>query len=450
MQPEELRRFLAVLQILKTYPVPPPTTSTATQQQRSADRFSVKRVLRITGWFFSVMVILLALLTFAANEQPGLAMLTLVAGLLFPVIVGLKARRRARLQVTADSREENAVASMPCVDTGTPTDQSNDAHVVSDFTPADDVYPLQNSSPPPTSAPATLTRRLLVFIGSLSIWVAFALASLPDLTTTWLISTILLHEVGHFVAMYFRGYSNLAMFFIPFFAGAVTGRKVNATLSDELIMLFCGPVPGLLLGGLIYWLDTLQPIPQARSAAIWLVAINLLNLLPVWPLDGGRICWILFARRSAVAQTILSACSFVGFSLLLVAPQGGTTFLVIMALLLFMWTPPRYRQARAALQFQQLYPNPPETIIKLSSRQLLLLYQFIGPVQTVRQHAQQMINCYHRVALLPKSQPQFPWLLLYILLWLLTLVTAAGTALQNDASNSSAALSTLFELMIPK
>ncbi|MFM7919981.1 MAG: site-2 protease family protein, partial [Planctomycetaceae bacterium] len=218
-----------------------------------------------------------------------------------------------------------------------------------EFEPAADVFPLRPDTPPVNAAPTSVARRCLIFAVSLALYAAIAVEALPDLTTTWIVLTVLLHEIGHFVAMYRQGYSNLQMFFIPFIAGAVAGTKADATPAEQLRMLLAGPAPGLLLGCSIYWLDTLQPIPAARTFAIWLVALNLLNLLPVWPLDGGRIVWILFARHSAFTQAVLSACSFVGVFFLLFAPQGGTTFLIVMTVLLFAWLPGRYHDAKAAL-----------------------------------------------------------------------------------------------------
>ncbi|MFN9036391.1 MAG: site-2 protease family protein, partial [Planctomyces sp.] len=118
------------------------------------------------------------------------------------------------------------------------------------------MFPLRPATPPVSPPPASAVRRSLIFAVSLAVYAAIAVAALPDLTTTWIVVTVLLHESGHFVAMYLRGYSNLNRFFIPFVAGAVTGTKRDATPADQLIMLLAGPAPGLLIGCLIYWLDT--------------------------------------------------------------------------------------------------------------------------------------------------------------------------------------------------
>ncbi len=197
--------------------------------------------------------------------------------------------------------------------------------------------PLRPESPAVTAAPASRCRCLVVFLVTLLVWIAVACSASPDLTKVWLVCTIFLHKAGHLAAMYLLGYSQMSMFFIPFVAGAVVGQTADETVSDRLIMLLCGPAPGFLMGCLIHWLQAWQPMAALRSVAIWLVAINLLNLLPVWPLDGGRICWILFARSSVRAQTLLSACSFVGASFLMFSRQGGVPFLNVTGLRLIWW-----------------------------------------------------------------------------------------------------------------
>ena len=61
----------------------------------------------------------------------------------------------------------------------------------------------------------------------------------------------------------------------------------------------------------------------------------------------------------------------------------------------------------------------------------------------------EMMNIYSRVSLLPRSPAQLRYLLAFVLLWLITLATAAGTSLQLDARDASAATATLFDSFIP-
>lgn len=408
--------------------------------------FWFSRVLRMTISVIVIGGLLLVCSILLTNHQAPRTFLFLVAGLLVAILVLVLSRRRARgFRVTASRRADVAAAPMAAAPGKGPPPPGG-------FEPSDDVFPLRPQAPRAGKAPASRLTRVLLFAGSLSVYGAIAAALLPDLTTTWIVLTVFLHEAGHFAAKYLLGYSGLWMVFIPFIGGAVAGRKEDASPSDQLVTLLAGPAPGLLIGCLIYWLDSLQPLPSARAPAIWLIAFNLLNLLPIWPLDGGRICWILFSRHSAIAQTVLSACSIVGACFLFLAPEGGTVFLIVMALLLVAWAPARYRHARAALAFFKLFPAAPDDLEQLSERQLFTLYELAGSAESVDvgSRALEMTAIHSRVSRLPRSSPRFCFLLLYVLLWLAALVTAAGTALQHDARTASVALDSLFDSVMPR
>ena len=318
------------------------------------------------------------------------------------------------------------------------------------FLPSDDLFPLQDPALPAETMPSSRRSRVFVLAGSLSIWGAIALSSWPDLTSTYILLTLILHECGHFAAMYLRGYSSLSMFFIPLILGAVTGRKPDATPVDQLIVLFAGPLPGLLCGCLLYWLDIQTQLPLDRDVAFYLVSINLLNLLPIWPLDGGRICWVLFARESAIAQAMLTVCSIVGAVFVFVAPQGGAMFLVVSGLFILGRIPDRFQQARGALAFLRLHPTAPTEIRQLSWQQLLDLYHLSKPAKddSSKLRVLRMKSIFSDVALLPRSGAPLRALLLYALVWLVAVATAAGTNLQKDSHEAGNALGTLFDSVI--
>lgn len=134
--------------------------------------------------------------------------------------------------------------------------------------------------------------------------VAFAL-SLADLfeprTVLIVAFVVLFHELGHFSAMRLLGYADATIFFIPFFGGAVVGSKPRVSLTEELTILLAGPLPGVLLASLIH-VTLRDRSPLASELAFTSLAINGLNLLPIFPLDGGKILdALLFARRPLFA-----------------------------------------------------------------------------------------------------------------------------------------------------
>ncbi len=152
-----------------------------------------------------------------------------------------------------------------------------------------------------------------------------------------LVGAIALHELGHFLAMGLLGYRETAIFFLPFLGGVATGHKAHASLSEKIIVLLSGPLPGLALGlGGLLWqtLGSLQSSPQSPwlwEGSIILVGFNLFNLLPIYPLDGGKIAYLLLFSRYPWADVgfklgaiaALSALSWFSPLLLLLAVGVG-------------------------------------------------------------------------------------------------------------------------------
>jgi stage IV sporulation protein FB len=106
---------------------------------------------------------------------------------------------------------------------------------------------------------------------------------------------VVFHELGHFFAMKYFRYSDLGIFFIPLLGAYVSGTKREVSQKESAIILFAGPLPGILLGIVFYWLDQnsatgiyFYHIPLSRIAGL-MIFLNVLNLIPVYPLDGGQL-----------------------------------------------------------------------------------------------------------------------------------------------------------------
>jgi Zn-dependent protease len=99
----------------------------------------------------------------------------------------------------------------------------------------------------------------------------------------------LIHEVGHALMMRRKGLRVAAMLFIPFIGGAVTPKDLPRTAYDDAQIGFAGPIAGTIasLATLILFLITDDPVYLLIAYAGFI--INLLNLLPVGVLDGGKI-----------------------------------------------------------------------------------------------------------------------------------------------------------------
>jgi Zn-dependent protease len=129
---------------------------------------------------------------------------------------------------------------------------------------------------------------------------AFALVALRDRSMAdvlILLGVLLFHELGHLAGMKLFGYRDVRMFFIPFFGAAVSGRPMATTAWHEAVVLLLGPLPGIVIAipALVFSIAFDSAI--ARDAAFMLIAINAFNLLPLAPLDGGRLFQLLLFSR---------------------------------------------------------------------------------------------------------------------------------------------------------
>ncbi len=135
-----------------------------------------------------------------------------------------------------------------------------------------------------------------------------------------LVVVIFLHELGHLAAMWAFDYQDLRMFFIPFFGAAAAGRKHTATATQRAIVSLMGPLPGLVIGVALGFVWLQSGAASFGLFATLFLAINVLNLLPVLPLDGGRFFdTILFSRWPAL-QLVMDLATggllvIVGFSI---------------------------------------------------------------------------------------------------------------------------------------
>jgi Zn-dependent protease len=136
---------------------------------------------------------------------------------------------------------------------------------------------------------------------SLLVFAATGLFSASWVSVAILMVVLFIHESGHWLAMKAFGYRDLQMFFIPFFGAAVSGKESTVSTARKAVVALLGPAPGIILGivsGIIY-LKSRQPV--FLQFGITSVFINALNLLPIYPLDGGRFLdSVIFCRHPIV------------------------------------------------------------------------------------------------------------------------------------------------------
>ncbi len=144
---------------------------------------------------------------------------------------------------------------------------------------------------------------------SLGLFILMFYFLIDDIQVLFLVVLILfIHEMGHFIAMKVFGYNGVNMFFIPLIGAMVTGEKDRISQSQRAIIILAGPVPGVLIGcGIIAYAQTIGHTGAAVAGFMFLL-INVLNLLPLDPLDGGKLIETLFfSSNEKIKQVFLIA-----------------------------------------------------------------------------------------------------------------------------------------------
>jgi Zn-dependent protease len=104
-----------------------------------------------------------------------------------------------------------------------------------------------------------------------------------------LVVMILIHELGHVWAAKKRGLPVSAPTFIPFLGALITMKRHPRDAETEAYLAFGGPFIGTAGALGAFWLGTILDSPLLYTIAMVGLFLNLINLLPIHPLDGGRI-----------------------------------------------------------------------------------------------------------------------------------------------------------------
>jgi Zn-dependent protease len=151
--------------------------------------------------------------------------------------------------------------------------------------------------------------------GTATYWILGIVAALL------LFASVLVHELGHSLVATARGLrvDNITLFI---FGGVSSISREASTALDEFLISVVGPVTSLLLAGVFWLIGQLAPATSGVAAeANYLAFANLLlglfNIVPGFPLDGGRvfrsIVWAItgdMGRATQIASYVGQAVAF--------------------------------------------------------------------------------------------------------------------------------------------
>ncbi len=133
---------------------------------------------------------------------------------------------------------------------------------------------------------------------------------------------LLVHELGHYLEAKRQGLDVSAPMFIPFLGAAILLRENPLNAWREALVAFAGPIVGSLGAAAVWFVGEQQDSEFLLALAFTGFLVNLFNLIPVVPLDGGRI--------AAAIHPAIWILGFVGLvGLLFLAPNPLLIIIVL-------------------------------------------------------------------------------------------------------------------------
>lgn len=165
--------------------------------------------------------------------------------------------------------------------------------------------------------------------------------------------TVFLHELGHALVARKLGIRTLDIELTPM-GGMAHLERVPENPKHELLISLAGPVVSLSIALVLFVVlkvgdhlfdfdEVFDPAQQPVAALMWLnLVLGLYNLLPIFPMDGGRVlrAALGFSRSYADATRVATRVAQVGSIVLAIVP--GKFNLVFVLTAAWLWTSARH------------------------------------------------------------------------------------------------------------
>ena len=158
-----------------------------------------------------------------------------------------------------------------------------------------------------------------------------------------LVVLLFVHEMGHVLEAKRQGLPVSAPMFIPFLGALITLKQLPHDVWREARVALAGPLVGTL-GALAFWAIGAATGRDYFTAMAYVgFFLNLFNLLPIVPLDGGRAVAALHPAFWFVGLAALAA-------ILIVSPNPILLFILVIGGM-ELWSRWRHRRADAAVEY---------------------------------------------------------------------------------------------------
>jgi hypothetical protein len=223
----------------------------------------------------------------------------------------------------------------------------------------------------------------------------------------------------------------LRMVFVPLGGAAVIGQNFNVSGWKKAIVSLMGPLPGILIALTLGILMVLQGPSELRfDVGLMFLVLNALNLLPIFPLDGGAYLNAILFCRNAKIEVVFKALAFTAMAAGAFAMRDF--ILGAFAYFLFLGLMPSYRLARKTEELRReievpAVNDPNELPIEIKNRVIDGVKEALRKPASAKTVAAHALGLFERLNARPPGVFGTVVLLgVYTMTFLLALLAAAG------------------------
>ncbi|NOQ71377.1 MAG: hypothetical protein GQ574_05220 [Crocinitomix sp.] len=177
------------------------------------------------------------------------------------------------------------------------------------FEENENIYPVK---PELLAGSAGRNRNGIILFGLVILFIAVNYLSDSFMILIEVLLILALHELGHFIMMRIYRVKAQGMFIMSYFGNSTTSLRFSDSQRQQTFINLMGPLPGIILGSAIF-LYALYSEPSifVIEIGVLLLVVNVLNLVPIDPFDGGRIVGGFFFNKNDQLKMIFTLISSV-------------------------------------------------------------------------------------------------------------------------------------------
>ena len=153
-----------------------------------------------------------------------------------------------------------------------------------------------------------------------------------------LLVSIFVHEFGHILVAQAKGY-RVKSITLMMLGGATQMEKPPEEPATEFKVAIMGPLVSLAIAGILFWIRSLSLSPNLDFFCFWVGQTNLVlgifNLLPAFPMDGGRVLRALLVTKQGLLRGTQTAVQISQIFVWIFAIMGFLQFNFILLLIAF-------------------------------------------------------------------------------------------------------------------